>query len=186
MNKVHPQTDFSSANVFVCNTGMELIDFGNSQGWDFMVLGNAPIPEYPIRSDDWLIVPAHLDNTVLPEFAKLRMDAIFSAGIRPKAWFLVHEAPKLLPPTIESDIHVDGLNQRIVSRRNRQKLRSVLKVVGIAVGVIAVAAGALAVAAFVAAVTLPALLVPAALLLDPILVAVTEDGYWIEIARWEV
>jgi len=185
MNTTSSHSDMSS-NMANSNSGKDLVILGQSHGWLFTILGIAPIPDQPVRTNDWLIVPAHLDNTVLPEFAKLRMDAIFSAGIHPKAWFLVHEAPKQLPPTIGSKIEVDGLNQRIVTRRNRQKLRSVLKVVGIASGVIAVAAGALAVAAVAVAVTLPVLLVPAALLLDPILVAVTEDGYWIEIARWEV
>jgi hypothetical protein len=30
----------------------------------------------------------------------------------------------------------------------------------------------------------PALLVVGAVVVDPILVAVTEDGYWVEIDRW--
>ncbi len=50
-------------------------------------------------------------------------------------------------------------------------------------GLVMVAA---AVVALASVLLLPAILMIGALGVDPILVAVTEDGYWIEIDRWQV
>jgi hypothetical protein len=67
-----------------------------------------------------------------------------------------------------------------------------LKKVGVAIG--SLAAGAVALSGFIliavmalaaiAVLALPLVMVSGALAFDPILVAVTEDGYWVEIDRW--
>ena len=72
------------------------------------------------------------------------------------------------------------------------QIRSVLKALGIAVGAVGsvlaavtgVAVLAVAALSLAAVMVVPALLVMGAVLLDPILVVVTEDGYWVEIDRW--
>jgi len=72
------------------------------------------------------------------------------------------------------------------------QLKSLLTVVASAVGIVAlglVAVAGLAVLAvaalfIAAALALPIALVAGAVGVDPILVAVTEDGYWVEVDRW--
>jgi hypothetical protein len=46
--------------------------------------------------------------------------------------------------------------------------------------------GAVTLVATVGAVVVPAIFMAGAALIDPILIAVTEDDYWIEIDRWLV
>jgi hypothetical protein len=111
------------------------------------------------------------------------MEAIFAAGIRPKGWLMVHEAPKLLPANVEErDVPTPNT---WLSPRTRQHTKTALKTIATVLGGLAVATGtvALAVAALVA--FLPVVLIAGAILIDPILVAVTEDGYWVEIDRWD-
>jgi hypothetical protein len=135
---------------------------------------------------DWLIVPVEQDSSPVPDRALRRVQDIFAAGIRPKGFVLVHEAPKLLsaPPAEQSQ----GLRMSALP----DWLRSGLKVTGTGLGVaglalvaipglVVLAVAALSLAAMVMA---PALLVVGAVVVDPILVAVTEDGYWVEIDRW--
>ena len=164
----------------------QLVELGRQKGWDSNVLGRASLPSAPVRLGDWLIVPAHLDSSPIPERALQRVQSVFEAGLRPKGFVLVHEAPKLLPgPTQDQNdtLRIYALPDNIAN---------VLKVVGSALGILALflvgAAGlmilALAAATLATILVLPAILAVGAALVDPILVAVTEDGYWIEIDRW--
>jgi hypothetical protein len=163
-----------------------LMTLGREYGWNFTVLGQAPLPSDPVRFEDWVIVPAHQDSSPVPERAFERVQTIFAAGLRPKGFVIVHEAPKLLPASLDSK--PDTLQMSLIS----PKLKSTLKLAGGAlgtVGVMLVTITGLAVLAmavlFVAAMLLaPAMLVMGATMVDPILIAVTEDGCWIEIDRW--
>lgn len=183
MKTTKTHTVFNQTKIKIGNKAQDLVAFGRSQGWDVPVLGHAPLPSTHVLINGWMIVPAHLDNTLLPTRAQNRMDAIFAAGIRPKGWLVVHEAPKQLPAHIE-ERNVPTPNTRL-SPKTWQQARLALKTVGAVLGGLAVATGtiALAVAAMVA--FLPVVLIAGAILIDPILVAVTEDGYWVEIDRWD-
>jgi hypothetical protein len=164
----------------------QLTTLGRQQGWNSAVLGQAPLPTEPVRLGDWLIVPAHQDSSPVPARALARVQAIFAAGLRPKGFVVVHEAPKLLPAPVQDQ--PDTLQMSALPAH----LRSTLKVASIAVGVLgtlAVVASGLAILAvaaisLAAVLALPAILVVGAAVVDPILVAVTDDGYWIEIDRW--
>ena len=74
----------------------QLLALGRKQGWRFGYLGRAPMLTGPFRVRDWLLVPAHLDNSPLPESAWRRVQAIYAAGIEPAGWVVAHEAPLLL------------------------------------------------------------------------------------------
>lgn len=184
MKNVYTHSTSTETKFKIGNRAQDLVAFGRSQGWDFPVLGHAPYPSTPVHINDWLIVPAHLDSTPLPARAQDRMDAIFAAGIRPKGWLLVHEAPKYLPANVEE--REVPTPTTLLSPRTRQQVKTALKTVGTVMGTLAVATGtaALAIAAVVA--FLPVALISGAILIDPILVAVTEDGFWVEIDRWDV
>ena len=166
----------------------QLMTLGRERRWNFTVLGQAPMLREPKRMGDWLLVPAHQDDSHLPEHALERVKAIFAAGIRPVGFVMVHEAPKLLPAPAPAE---PTTWQRPTLPEN---VRSTLKKVGTAMVTAAaglfvitgVAIAAMAVLVAAAAVLLPLAMVAAIVTVDPILVAVTEDGYWIEIDRWDV
>lgn len=164
-----------------------LLSLGWARGWDFAVLGKAPMPKEAVWLGDWLLVPAQEDTSEIPPRALDRVQTIFEVGLRPQGFVVVHEAPKLLPAPAGSEmqsLRLPGIPTHI---------RSTLKKVGTGLGALAVAAGAVVgvvAMALVALMAAAALLVPFALVaavsIDPILIAVTEDGYWVEIDRWDV
>jgi hypothetical protein len=162
-------------------TGKELLEFCRLEGWDAKVLGNAPLPEHPIRQGNWLIIPSHLDTNPMPERAMDRIQTLFKNGLRPKGFFIIHEAPKELAATIQEPVIP---KTEKVSPEFKAKLRSVLSVTGKALGGAAVLAGSLTLGLIAILVALPVLVLGAAIVIDPILVAVTEDNTWIEIDRW--
>jgi hypothetical protein len=162
-----------------------LMQLGREQNWPLAVLGIAPLPRQPVRLQDWLLVPAHLDNSDIPERALTRIQTIYEVGIRPQGFVLVHEAPMQLPAPGHDDAEViEGEFQELkpgVIEIDWKKLTDT----GVGVAGIALKTAATAVVA-VGSVVLPALFVMGAALLDPILVAVTEEDVWIEIDRWWV
>jgi len=149
-----------------------LLTLGRQRNWDLNILGQAPLPRQPIHLQDWLIVPAHQDSSHIPARALERIQAIFAMGLRPKGFVIVHEAPKLLPApeVVEPEIAIApsitfGFKPLIT-------------------GLLGAMAVAIPVTAAVASMIVPATLAVGAVLIDPILVAVTEDDTWIEIDRW--
>lgn len=135
--------------------GRQVVAFGRGRGWHFNVLGKAPLPEKPLRLGKWLVLPAEQDNSVIPDHAWERIQAIYQAGYQPAGWVVVHEAPKLLPAPQEEARKKDG---RLLGW-------------GLALG------GLVALGSFF----LPALSVA---MLDPILILVTPELEWIEVDRW--
>lgn len=164
----------------------QLVLLGRQKGWDCAVLGRAPFPSEPVRLGDWLIVPAHQDSSQVPARALARVQAIFAAGARPKGFVMVHEAPKLLPAPVDSG--PSTLPMSAVPDRLKSALRVASTALGALATVLVATTGlailALAALTLAAVLAVPALLAVGAVVVDPILVAVTEDGYWIEIDRW--
>ena len=133
----------------------QVVTLGRQQGWNCAVLGQAPFPNEPVRLGDWLIVPAHQDSSLVPARALERVQAIFSAGLRPKGFVVVHEAPKLLSAPVQDQ------PSRLQMSALPDQLRSALKVVGLALGALAallVIISGLAILA-VAAIALAAILI---------------------------
>lgn len=159
---------------------------GKEQGWKVGVLGRAPMPDRPVRLGDWLLVPAEQDSSHMPSRAVERARSVFAAGLRPQGFVLAHEAPRLLPGSTQAHVDRWTLSGLPPDLKSMFSLSSgLLALLAIVVAVIAgliVMALALGVAAFILA--LPLSLLSGVTLVDPILVAVTEDGYWIELDRW--
>ncbi len=168
----------------------ELLRYAERQGWGSSLLGYAPLPEAPVRAGNWLIVPAHLDTSPLPERTRARIATIFENGLRPAGFVVVHEAPKLLPATLPAP----GSEPVAISfdPPARRKAKRMLALAPLALGAGALAvAGAVVLAALVAVALVAAAGVGLVILLgaaistiDPLLVAVMEDGAWVEIDRW--
>jgi hypothetical protein len=151
----------------------KIVALGRTHRWPFQVLGQAPTIEEPVRLGDWLLVPAQQDSTPIPDRAIERIQAIFAAGIRPQGFVLVHEAPKLLKAPVETKVAMQELYPpRAEAAPLSQSGAELLSMLG---------SGLAAMASMI----FPMLLfVAAAAMADPILVAITEDNYWIEIDRW--
>ena len=178
-----PQTE--QVALRISPEAQQILILGRQRDWDFAILGQAPMPREAVRLGEWLIVPAHQDTSPVPTRALERVQAIFAAGLRPKGFVVVHEAPLLLQAPTQTDVET---SQSI----SMPDLAPALKVAGSVLGVlgtVAVAASGLAVLS-VAAIALGAIMViPAvfavgAAVLDPMLITVTEDDIWIEIDHW--
>ena len=157
------------------------LSLGEQMSWSFRVLGEAPMPTLPIRTSHWLIVPAHLDNTPIPTRAYRKIQSIYAYGLRPKGFVVVHEAPMQLPLPEP---------QKTTIQEPRIRTGSYLKMMGIAALGIGAIAGATIVFTSIlilgSLILLPATIAAGVILIDPILIAVTEDDRWIEIDRWSI
>ncbi len=148
-----------------------LIGYGLSRGWPLAILGQAQMLQESVRLKEWLLVPAHQDTSQIPARALIRVQALFAAGIRPQGFVVVHEAPRLLPAgeTVQKPGLLPIGNIEFEDAADK---------IGKTIGVLA----ALAIAA--TGLALMSSLAIGAVVLDPILIAVTQDNYWIEIDRW--
>jgi hypothetical protein len=174
--KLITKTTRSFENWVVAQKGsdaQQLISFGKQMGWEVDVLGVAPMPTESFKKGDWLIVPAHMDKSILPARARKRVQALRNAGLHPIGYVLVHEIPKTYP----IDIHK-------ISEKNISNGKSALKAISGVIGTVALVTGALTLFVIAAGVLIPGALITTALLIDPILVAVSTDNQWVEIDRW--
>lgn len=167
----------------------QLLALGELKRWDgVQVLGFAPVPDRPVYLGEWMITPAELDSSPLPERAMSRIQSVYAAGIRPKRWVLVHETPKLLAAPkkprrktwteVKAHLAEAGEMAKVAAEKAAPIAWQVTKVV-------AVTAGAVAVVCSAGTLLMVALAV-SAIMADPILIAVTDDDCWIEIDRWDV
>ena len=171
MNTSITKPSASNSIAGISPEASQLVTLGRRHRWPFQVLGQAPMLQETVRLGDWLLVPAQQDSSAIPARSLERVQAIFGAGLRPQGFVLVHEAPKLLKAPVvakEKPIAQPDVSASILPNSTLD---------------IATALGT-GLAAF-ASMILPMLFMVAAVALaDPILVAVTEDGWWIEIDRW--
>ncbi len=165
---------------------IEILDIGKRQGWDFVLLGNAPMPDEAISLEGWMVVPAQEDSSPVPQRSLDRVNAIFNSGLRPKGFVVVHEAPALLPAHTsreEGSIRISTMNPSL--KRNLRKIASMAGSVVLGLAILpGLLAAALAVAVGLLMLLTPLVLVAGLAAVDPILVAVTEDDSWVEIDRW--
>jgi hypothetical protein len=160
-----------------------LVQFGDDMGWDPAVLGQAPLPQEPVRVGDWLIVPAEQDSSVIPDRAFKRVQALYAASIQPKGFVLVHEAPALLAAPVQAQ---QSPAWRSKLPQARETAAMLAKAGGALAASAAVAALAVVAVGAVIAVALPIVALAGAVAIDPILIAVTDDDHWIEIDRWDI
>ena len=158
LSAVHPDT-------------VKLVSYGLSRGWPLAVLGMAPMLEEPVRLKEWLLVPAHQDTSQIPPRALNRVQVLFGAGFRPQGFVIVHEAPRALSSG-------ETMQKTAPLPIGHIEFEDAAMNIGKTIGVLA----AFAVAA--TGVALMSGLAVGAVMLDPILIAVTQDNYWVEIDRW--
>jgi hypothetical protein len=153
----------------------QLLTLGREEGWPFRILGQAPMLTEPMRIQDWFLVPALEDSTPLPDATMERLYAIYGNSIHPQGFVLVHEAPLRLTSPVQE-------------KTKPTKTVDFKKIGGAALGFAALTGSVLAGAAIAVVgglLILPAGLIAAAVIIDPILVAVMPDNTWVEIDRWD-
>lgn len=164
----------------------KLLALGRRQGWNSVIVGRGPLPKEAFRHGDWVVVPIEQDSSEIPQRALERVQEVFGAGIRPRGFVLAHEAPAYLlpgrieePPSVRERISElkDGVSEagKAIAGPAGEIAQALAKAAGVAFSGVA--------ALFLLA---PAVVLGLAIGLDPILVAVMEDGYWVAIDQWDI
>jgi hypothetical protein len=154
----------------------QLLTLGEENHWPTQILGRAPMLEEPIRVREWVLMPSTMDSTQLPGHAVERIYDIYVAGIRPQGFVIAHEAPLEIEAPLPE-----------VKRKDNSDLLKKIGGAALGVGVLSGSIVALAGIAILGGILLaPIGILGAAVVLDPTLVVVTTDNYWIEIDRWDV
>lgn len=173
----------------------KVLAVGEEMGWDFKVLGRAPMVKAPIFTGNWWIVPAQMDTALIPAEIRPRvMDRvgeIYQAGIQPKGWIMAHEAPKLLAAPQGQALPMPWWQRYWLMVAMRPVAVGALAISLVVVGpMIAAFLVGLLVKVVMAMAVIVA--IPAAILglgaisaVDPLLILVTEDNVWIQIDQWE-
>jgi hypothetical protein len=164
----------------------DLLELSRERGFGFRVLGQAPLIKEELYTGDWWIRPIEKETYPIPDHAINKAMAVYQAGINPKGWLIAHEVPKML---------VSGRTENPMPWWRRWLLGLTarpLLLIGAGVGVALVAPFVFGLLLQVAAGIVAALALPLALLglagaalADPVLIAVTEDDYWVEVDRWK-
>lgn len=167
-NLIHdPLINKNSLDFTKRGQARDFLALGDFMGWRTHIIGQAPMLTEPVRLQDWLLVPAQLDTTPIPARTLRRIHTIYSQGLHPQGFVMVHEAPMQLTDP---------------SPNAREKGPVQWEAVGQVVGGVARVLGML----MLGGMLLPVGLLAGLIMLDPILIAVTQDNYWIEIDRWQV
>jgi hypothetical protein len=178
----HSLSTKNSTNPSLVNRPtQQMLSLGRRNGWGFHILGYADLPEKPVHLEKWLIIPAQEDNSPIPKRTMERIQTIFAGGLRPQGFVVVHEAPRTLAegkqphmslclPASKTQQTVSQTPVESASPSGSSSLSNLMEGLGSMLSVFAT--------------TIFPMLFFGLLALDPIVVAVMDDGCWIEIDRW--
>lgn len=156
-----------------------VLETGRELGFELNVIGRSYTPVVLQRVGDWWIEPLSGQTTLTPR-ARQRLDALLAAGVRPKAVVVFHEIeqqPRNQPTT--------SILRAARSVARPLPTLAYQTVMATAAHLPLIGRFALKVAMWsVVGVGAVALAVVSVIGSDPCLVIVTEDGYWIEVDRW--
>jgi hypothetical protein len=150
----------------------QLLTLSDQKGWHFAYLGQAPLPTQPLRLDDWLVVPATQESTAITSGSYKKVQTIYANAIRPKGFVVIHEAPRqLAAPKKAADPNPSPslVPSSQAASANANTTAAVTSILNGIFSTILLVLGAL---------------FTTVAMIDPILVAVMEDGSWVEIDRW--
>ncbi len=146
-------------------------------GFPVRVLGQSLAPVLPQQVGDWWLEPLG-PATILPARAEQRLRAVLAAGVMPRAVVVFHELPAAPPARFPvARRHAVALARALPSMAAAVE-RSALRLLPVLGWLLIAAARALLLGL--------AAVLAALVLVDPCLVVVTEDGWWLEVDRWVV
>jgi hypothetical protein len=156
----------------------EILQVARTHYWAPRVLGVAPVPVAPVFHDNCWLVPLADDHSVIPSRALRRVQTIYEAGIRPKAFIVAHEAPPHL-------LAAKAAPKETPVGHRAEARPSEWAAIG---GMVARVVGGVGLALLAVSLAGPALmlfgLIGMAALIDPALICVTEDDVWIVVDAW--
>jgi hypothetical protein len=144
-------------NTIISSEAKRAIDLAYKEHWRFRVVGHGELPKEPSYKDQWWFIP-----TADPEHGKDRIDVLRRAGVRFKGIVVAHEAPRMLVAPKEPDFKINPSPSIPATNKSTGDLAS-----GLAMGLVLLIS-----------------VVFQALLLDPALIVVLEDGTWLEVTTW--
>lgn len=145
----------------ISNEARKAVVIGLQSHWQFRVVGNGTLPSNPVYKNEWWFEP--LTTQAIPEEGKARLEALRRSGIRFQGVVVAHEAPRLLT------------TEKKVEKKPDFKISpstDILTVLG------SLASGIAAFSLFVFSLFFQAILI------DPALIVVLEDGTWVEVMTW--
>lgn len=160
-----------SLDLITQNQRQQFLAVGEKSGLDFKFIGIAPIPDQPVYIPGWWIIPAMQDKTEIPARTQQRIQLLFKEGLRPKSFVIVHEVPNSLPGETKDFIEHSKEWEQNLSKEKRTKKIDTAKGSQLS--------GFPFLSVFV-------FLFAGLAMIDPILIAITDDNEWIEIDRWNV
>lgn len=131
------------------------VQIGYENHWRFRVVGTGELPKNSYYKDEWVFVPVEA-----PQIAHDRLETLKRSGIRFKGFVIAHEAPRVLTAPATIPKKPDFKNKDIVPDVGTM-------VRDLAMGLL-----------FVFSVVFQAVL------LDPALIVILEDGTWLEVMTW--
>jgi len=144
-------------------------------GFPVRILGQSMAPVIPQQVGDWWLEPLG-PATILPARAQRRLRAVLAAGVVPRAVVVFHELPATPSARLSAvQRHVVSVARALPPMAAAVE-RSALRLLPVL--------GWLLIAAVRALLCGLAAVVAALVLVDPCLVVVTEDGWWLEVDRW--
>jgi hypothetical protein len=139
------------------------------------ILGQSMVPAFPQLVGNWWLEPLG-PSTILPERARRRLQAVLTAGVIPRAVVVFHELSGTPPARFSAIRRRAMAAARTLPPMAIAVERSALRLLPVL--------GWLVTAAVRALLCGLAAVVAALVLIDPCLVVVTEDGWWLEVDRW--
>lgn len=129
---------------------------GRQNHWRFKVVGQGGVPQKPFYKDEWVFEL----QTTTPDIGQDRINALRASGVRFKGFLVAHEAPRLLsaPKVAQNANDVKKRSSEILPER---QFGFIAEFVVIFLQIFF-----------------------QALLLDPALIVVLEDGTWLEVMTW--
>lgn len=158
------QTAFSTnKGLIYSQEALKAIKIGCVNHMWFKVVGCGGFPHEPYYKDEWWFVPLKPGEIIPPE-GEIRLELLRGAGVRIKGLVIAHEAPKVLPAPKPGDKEKQKTNTATSST-----LLPILEVITAVLGAIFMVFG---------------MILIRAILIDPALIVVLEDGTWLEIMTW--
>lgn len=158
--------------------GSGLLALGQERHWKFRLLGKRPPLTRPTFRQQWWLVPVEEESGAIPPRALKRVRAIYQAGLRPQAFVIAHEAPPLLQSPQKRR---EGSNRQVSTPSSGEVLTPIVAICGALLRGL----GLLLAMAVPALGALLGMALMAAIAVDPRLIAITSEGEWIEIDRWQ-
>lgn len=158
------QSDLSKkATLIYSKEAQKAVWVGAQNHMMFRVVGSGEVPHEPYYKDQWWFELVE-SEAILPSEGVNRLDLLRRAGINIKSVVIAHEAPKILSapkPAVKEP-----------QKPDTDILNSFLPILGTVVAAVGAILG------------LFVMLFVRAILIDPALIVVLEDGTWLEVMTW--